>query len=1345
MGKKSNKSSSASTPAPAPVPAEPVKLTRHQMREQRAKAEAAEKALLFGTWSGATPEQLIKEQCLKMRWSRPAISARKAERGFVGVTVLSKEDPKTSQMRTVKYEDTSKQVPTELEARQWASTFALHRVASHLSLKMSLPPAHQEYWVSLEKIRKTASPDAQKYDYTDDPFTANERKAREQMEQLRLEKEEKEKRARENDKSLRPWEAFQKVSLTAEMRKKIEDLIRDDFGNTDGNTGNGTASGLVPIEMDETERAALVNSLLQKGFLKIHAEEATLYNYDLPSCINWLCIYVPEDDLPFAFHSKVKSEISQGMSTNHSLNRDWAVQHMVHSGFSADICQRAYDENNCNELDALAHLFKQFAFSDTETEAAEVDPASIDKEELILTRQEELEALESIYGSEAIVRDKEHHMISIKISNDSESLHQNVSLSVGFSVSSVYPYELPAIMITCAEIPAYIRLSMLKCLAIEAKSWIGMPMIFEAVNWVETNLHDFVSNPKVSLVDLKNALMKSERGGVKSGTGGAGDAKVTSKSKSSRKNLASKVLSPEESAVAGKLLQEKFLQKANSQEYKKMRTIRDRLPSFKFRDEIIQATASNKVVIICGETGCGKSTQTGQFLLEHLLSTGQGGSTNIICTQPRRISAISLAERVAAEMAEQVGKTVGYNIRGESVRSADTKLTFCTTGILLRMLQGDPSVNHVSHIIVDEVHERSVDSDFLLVILRQLITRRNDIHVILMSATINSELFSSYFSGAPVLNIPGFTHPVQDVYLDEALRLTNYVPEAYKYRPSQDANEPESTPATSNSLNSKAASWVLRKESPNNPVDYSLISAIIRYVCETADNEGAVLVFLQGAMEIKRCIDTIQSEIGAMFRLDLIPLHSQLSARDQAKVFRRPAKGVRKIVVSTNVAETSITIEDVVYVVDAGRVKEMRYENSTLCLMETLASKASCKQRRGRAGRVRPGFCFKLFSKGFENREMSDHSVPEILRVPLEQLCLTLKAMGVLNVEEFLGDAIDPPSANNISSAVSLLHDLNAVDRVSGELTSLGRHIATIPADLRIAKMLIFGCIFHCISPVLTIAAILSSKSPFVIPHDKRAEGQAARKNYMWEKSDLLTDCKAYDAWVEACKKGKKSEMMFCDENFMSSNTLVSISDLRRQYLDTLMDIGFIKRSDLNSAISGDGPINKFSTNGRMVKSAIAAGLYPQLATVQHPDVLYMETAHGTMARDHDAKLIRFFTATQEVFLHPSSCMSSVSLYEDLVVMYHSKVLTSKVYLRDATMVSPWAVLMFGGELCVDMEGRTLAVSELVKFQAFPRIAVLVNGLRKQLDRLLALKVEQPDMDALETPLGAVLTELLSV
>ncbi|KAJ3286106.1 hypothetical protein HDU79_006744 [Rhizoclosmatium sp. JEL0117] len=720
----------------------------------------------------------------------------------------------------------------------------------------------------------------------------------------------------------------------------------------------------------------------------------------------------------------------------------------------------------------------------------------------------------------------------------------------------------------------------------------------------------------------------------------------------------------------------------------------------------------------------------------------------MICTQPRRISAISLAERVAAERAEAVGESIGYSIRGENVRSPSTRLIFATTGILLRMLQGDPSLAKVTHVIVDEVHERSVDSDFLLVILRDLVAKRADFRLVLMSATIDSETFSGYFGGAPVLQIPGFTHPVTDLYLEDVLRLTKYVPETRRARivqKSDSANTKEEIEALrtsyeSMSLEPKAVTWLL-KESAFDAVDYSLVAATVKYIHETNQgDDGAVLVFLQGAMEIKRCIDAIREAVDGV---ECLPLHAQLSPKEQGLVFRRVKKGLRKVVVATNVAETSITIDDCVFVIDAGRVKEMRYENSTLCLVDTLASRASCKQRRGRAGRVRPGTCYKLFTRNLEQTHMASHAVPEILRVPLEQLCLSLKAMGVDDVKMFLGKAISAPSEQNVDGAVRVLRDLRAVDTVTDKLTPLGKHMASLPVDLRIGKMLVYGAILGCLGSVLTVAAILSNKSPFMAPSDRRDEAKERRKTFMWDKSDLLTDCRAYDGWVEASGKGKRAEAEFCETNFLSMATLTAISDSRKQYLDTLVDIGFVNGEEAKLTLSGGGKYNMYSKDSRIVKAAIAAGLYPQIVSIKHPDITYVETAHGAVEREPLPHELEFTTENNgRVSLHPSSVLAEIGKFEDLLLVYHQKMQTSKVFVRDGTMISPWPVLMFGGDLQVDHEARTVGVEGGARFQAFPRVAVLVGGLRRLLDRVLEKKIREPGLDVLATDVGAVLVRL---
>ena len=280
-------------------------------------------------------------------------------------------------------------------------------------------------------------------------------------------------------------------------------------------------------------------------------------------------------------------------------------------------------------------------------------------------------------------------------------------------------------------------------------------------------------------------------------------------------------------------------------------------------------------------------------------------------------------------------------------------------------------------------------------------------------------------------------------------------------------------------------------------------------------------------MEIKKAITRINSDAAEyQSELEIFPLHSMLTSSEQSSVFRKMKPGKRKVVVSTNIAETSVTIDDVVFCIDTGRVKEMKLVNGVLSLTEVWASKASCKQRKGRAGRVKPGKCFKLFTSYFEEKSMKHHSEPEILRLPLEQLCLQIKAMGILDVAAFLGKALSPPPIANIQDALDLLESVNALGR-DGKLTPLGHHVSLLPTDVRVAKMLIFGAIFHCLDPILTIAACISGKGPFNSPLDKRQEAAEAQKKFALHKSDFLAASLAFDGWSQQKGKGKDS-LIWC-------------------------------------------------------------------------------------------------------------------------------------------------------------------------------------------------------------------------
>jgi ATP-dependent RNA helicase DHX36 len=386
--------------------------------------------------------------------------------------------------------------------------------------------------------------------------------------------------------------------------------------------------------------------------------------------------------------------------------------------------------------------------------------------------------------------------------------------------------------------------------------------------------------------------------------------------------------------------------------------------------EIVETIGANQITVIAGDTGCGKTTQVPQLVLDDLILRNQGAAANIIITQPRRISAIGVSERIADERGEKVGETCGYSIKLEKRTSSRTRLLLCTTGILLRRLQCDPDLASVSHIFVDEVHERDLNTDFLIIILKDLLARRKNLKLVLMSATLNSDAFSAYFGGCPVVSIPGRAHPVQENRLEDILELTGHkVHEHSDYALKVSASRPArfSKSALRKLYHPKYSKETLQSLSivDETKINYELLSELLAHISEK-NEEGAILVFMPGMMEIQKAVEEMyKKEYFQSSKCLIYPLHSSLSTAEQVAIFEVPPEGVRKIVVSTNIAETSITIEDVVYVVDAGRVKENRKDeiNGTPTLVECWVSRASAKQRRGRAGRVRPGIAYHMYSR----------------------------------------------------------------------------------------------------------------------------------------------------------------------------------------------------------------------------------------------------------------------------------------------------------------------------------------------------------------------------------------------
>ncbi|KAI5296441.1 hypothetical protein KEM52_002554 [Ascosphaera acerosa] len=746
-----------------------------------------------------------------------------------------------------------------------------------------------------------------------------------------------------------------------------------------------------------------------------------------------------------------------------------------------------------------------------------------------------------------------------------------------------------------------------------------------------------------------------------------------------------------------------------------MLSARRSLPAWAVQQTIIDTVQVNQVTIISGETGSGKSTQSVQFLLDDLIRRGLGAAANIVCTQPRRISALGLADRVSDERCGTVGDEVGYIVRGDSkVRNGSTRITFMTTGVLLRRMQTGgndviESLADISHVVVDEVHERSLDTDFLLALLRNVLRHRPDLKLILMSATLDADIFAQYLGGlghVGRVNISGRTFPVDDYYVDDIVRMTNFDP----------GRRPRYADEDDVGIETVGVGNIIQRLGMG--INYDLIAATVRHIDTQFEGQpGSILIFLPGTAEIDRCINALRP-LPAVYAL---PLHASLTSEEQKRVFLRPPPGQRKVISATNVAETSITIEDVVAVIDSGRVKETSYDavDNIVRLQDVWASQAACKQRRGRAGRVRRGICYKLYTRRAE-ADMRERPEPEIRRVPLEQLCLSVKAMrGVQDVSSFLANTLTPPENLAVEGALELLHRVGALE--NQHLTSLGRYLAMIPCDLRCAKLLVYGTIFGCLEACLTMAAILTVRSPFVSPRDKREEAKAARVAFSTGDGDLLIDLRAYQQWDDLVSStGLWKSQQWCDHNFLSLKTLREISSNRAQLLSSLKECSIVP---MNYPRSAGKSWNQHNDDTRLLRALIAGSFQPQVARISFPVRKFMSSVSGTIEVNPEARTIKFFNQTNgRVFVHPSSSLFEAQGFsgDAAFVSYFTKLATSKVFIRDLTPFNAYSLLLLCGPLALDTLGRGVVVDGWLRLRGWARIGVLASRLRMLLDQALA-------------------------
>ncbi|KAF2724325.1 P-loop containing nucleoside triphosphate hydrolase protein [Polychaeton citri CBS 116435] len=783
--------------------------------------------------------------------------------------------------------------------------------------------------------------------------------------------------------------------------------------------------------------------------------------------------------------------------------------------------------------------------------------------------------------------------------------------------------------------------------------------------------------------------------------------------------------------------------KISSPYYQRMLQARMELPMYSFRAEALETISRHQVTILCGETGCGKSTQLPAFIVEDELSHGR--QCKVYCTEPRRISAMSLAQRVSEEMGERKGdlgtsrSLVGYAIRLEAQTSAETRLIYATVGIVLRMLERNDGLRDITHLVIDEVHERSIDTDFLLIVLQSLMLRRPELKVVLMSATVDAQKFSNYLNGAPIITVPGRTYPVKAMYLEDAVELTGHTNEDATEGAVDD--EDDAVDVEGQSKGASAEQLATYSKRTRNTlmsyheyrIDYSLIVKLLEKVAKQEELQPfskAVLVFLPGIAEIRQLNDMLVGHqiFGKGWRVH--PLHSSFSSEDQQAAFEVPPNGIRKIVLATNIAETGITIPDVTCVIDTGKHKEMRFDERRQMsrLIQSFIARANAKQRRGRAGRVQEGICFHLFTRHRHDNLMVEQQTPEMLRLSLQDLVMRVKICKLGNIEQALSQALDPPSTKNIRRAIDALVDVDALTS-NEELTPLGLQLAKLPLDAQLGKLILLSSIYGCLDFGLTTAAMLSSKSPFLNPLHARKQAETVRLGFKRGDSDLLTAYNAYSVWRKTCSMPGLSEYSFCNKNFLSPQNLGNIEDLKGQLLSALVDIGFVRLSgEERSALSRMRYNNRHRTFVQLPASLCRSDDNDLVATSVAGWAFYPK------AIKREGKGWRNVANNQTVGLHPTSVNKAVILPPEIKYLSFYSIMQSSSRFTNAQETSPmtdFALTLLAGDAVFHMyAGAIIIDGNRLRFKVKDwKTMIVIKTLRAKMREVLAGLFKNPDRE----------------
>lgn len=782
-----------------------------------------------------------------------------------------------------------------------------------------------------------------------------------------------------------------------------------------------------------------------------------------------------------------------------------------------------------------------------------------------------------------------------------------------------------------------------------------------------------------------------------------------------------------------------------------LRYLKSHFPVSRYRNQVQNIVSNNTYSIIMGATGSGKTTQVPQIIFDDAVRRGEGMTVNIICTQPRRIAATSVARRVAVERNEKLQDTVGYHIKRDCKLPLEGGITYCTTGVLTKLLQLDPdkTLDRLSHIIIDEAHQRDINIDFLMIMVKKAVESRQRAgkpipKIVLMSATIETELFANYFgqineqgkTSCPSITIPGRTFQVRESYLEDILTELNGAHQAQQLHLLRDdirtqifinaerslVTASQSSPDVGNRID-----WTLSRdnEKDDNLVPVGLVVTTIAHIVKEGSS-GAILVFLPGMAAIEDVGDLLRTEsplginFGDTTRFKISILHRSMKD-DQDGVFASAPNGCRKIILATNIAETSITIGDVEHVIDCGKHREKSFDIFTgiTKLKCTWISKQNMKQRCGRAGRVQNGRYYALFSKTRRDT-LKAANLPEILRSDLRGVCLSIKAQSFQSpIQDFLAAAIEPPSPETVEGAIRDLKELEAITE-DEELTPLGRLLASLPLHPELGKLVVLGIIFRCLDSLLILGA---SKDEYLLFRPRLEELEADRA---WRKFGQRTqsDPVAYiNAFREARRLARQGLSSSMREQFLSASVFKSIDEQMVEIEEALVESGLIPsfRSDPRHEFQcGHPSLNQNCDNLTLLKALTFAGYRKNLA------VRYA----GNVCRT--AKEFPYIQPTSVNFNQPpTEAELGPRRWAGLIYSYNTmdESLSSKnLHLRNSTKGSSFMAAIFGCKTRADQE--TLVIDEWLPLRVEPsrwfdgeRVLKPIETImkfRQALDRMLS-------------------------